>query len=109
MSKLGKGLNRKEVSRMMEGVSRRGFVGGGMGLAGLAAIAGFRPGMTAAEAINNLGILPDDLPAKKYKALTVEVGAASTWVSHGMQTSKFFGDLLGVEVTSIDGEFQVEK
>jgi ribose transport system substrate-binding protein len=109
MGELGKGLNRKEVGRMMDGITRRGLVGGGMGLAGLAAFAGLRPGMTAAEAISNLGIIPDDLPAKKYKALTVEVGAASTWVSHGMETSKFFGDLLGVEVTSIDGEFQVEK
>jgi ribose transport system substrate-binding protein len=109
MGELGKGLNRKEVSRMMDGITRRGLVGGGMGLAGLAAFAGFRPGVTAAEAINNLGIIPDDLPAKKYRALTVEVGAASTWVSHGMETAKFFGDLLGVEVTSIDGEFQVEK
>ena len=26
-----------------------------------------------------------------------------------METAKFFGDLLGVEVTSFDGEFSVEK
>ncbi len=109
MGKLGEGLNRKEVARLMDGITRRGFIGGGAGLAALAAFAGFRPGVTAAEAIANLGILPEDLPAKRYRAATVEVGAASTWVSHGMETAKFFGDLLGVEVQSFDGQFQVEK
>jgi ribose transport system substrate-binding protein len=66
---------------------------------------GLRPGVTAAAALNNLGILPDDLPAKKYKMATIEVGAASTWVSHGIETSKFFGSLLGVEVEPFDGQF----
>jgi hypothetical protein len=78
MGKLGEGLNRKEVARLMDGITRRGFIGGGAGLAALAAFAGFRPGVTAAEAIANLGILPEDLPAKRYRAATVEVGAAST-------------------------------
>ncbi|MEA2513852.1 MAG: ribose transport system substrate-binding protein [Thermomicrobiales bacterium] len=109
MGELGKGLNRKEVGRLMNGVTRRGFMGGGAGLAALAAFAGLRPGVTSAEALNNLGILPDDLPAKKYRMATVEVGAASTWVSHGIETSKFFGSLLGVEVQEFDGQFSVEN
>ena len=41
--------------------------------------------------------------------MTVEVGAASTWVSHGIETCAFVGSLLGVEMQSIDGEFEVEK
>ena len=40
---------------------------------------------------------------------TIEVGAASTWVSHGIETSKFFGTLLGVEVEPFDGEFEAEN
>jgi ribose transport system substrate-binding protein len=107
--KIGKGLNRKEVSLLSNDITRRGFVGGGMGLAGLAVAAGLRPGMTSATALSNLGILPDDLPAAKYRGATVEVGAASTWVSHGIETSAFFGKLLGVDVKSYDGQFAVEN
>lgn len=109
MGELGKGLNRKEVSRLMGGITRRGLVGGGMGLTALAAVAGLKPGVTAATALNNLGILPEDLPAKNYRMATVEVGAASTWVSHGIETSKFVGSLLGVEVQEFDGQFSVEN
>jgi ribose transport system substrate-binding protein len=107
--KIGKGLNRKEVAQIGDSITRRGFVGGGMALAGLAAAAGFRPGMTSAAALHNLGILPDDLPAVKFRAATVEVGAASTWVAHGIDTSVFFGKLLGVEVKSFDGQFSPEN
>jgi len=103
--KIGKGLNRKEVATMMDDITRRGFVGGGIGLAALAAMAGLRPGVSSAEALANLAIIPDDLPATKYKAATVEVGAASTWVSHGIDTSIMFGQLLGVEVQAFDGQF----
>jgi len=103
--KIGKGLDRKEVGIISESISRRGFVGGGMALGALAAAAGLRPGVTSAEALTNLGIIPDDLPAKKYKAATVEVGAASTWVSHGIETSILFGQLLGVDVQAFDGQF----
>jgi len=105
MGQLGKGLNRKEVRSMVNGITRRGFVGGGMGISALAAMGGLRPGVSAAEALSNLGILPEDLPAKTMKAATVEVGAASTWVAHGIETSKFVGSLLGVEVEAFDGQF----
>lgn len=104
MGELGKGLNRKEVSRLMDGITRRGLIGGGMGLSALAALGGLRPGVTSAEALANLGILPDDLPEKKYKAVTVEVFFGSTWVSHGVETAKFVGSLLGVDVESLDGQ-----
>jgi ribose transport system substrate-binding protein len=101
--------NRKEVAQIANGITRRGLFGGAAGLGALAALAGFRPGVTAAEAITNLGILPEDLPEKKFRAATVEVLGASTWVSHGMETAKFFGDLLGVEVKSFDGEGSPDK
>jgi ribose transport system substrate-binding protein len=107
--KIGKGLTRKEVAHISDTITRRGFVGGGMALAGLAAAAGLRPGVSSAAAISNLGIIPDDLPAVKYKAATVEVGAASTWVTHGIDTSIFFGKLLGAEVTPFDGQFSPEN
>jgi ribose transport system substrate-binding protein len=97
--------DRKKVRELVDGVSRRGFMQGGIALSALVAAAGFRPGVTRAEALHNLGILPDDLPAKTLRAATVEVGAASTWVSHGIETCALFGDLLGVEVQSFDGEF----
>jgi ribose transport system substrate-binding protein len=105
MGQLGKGLNRKEVRSLVNNITRRGFLGGGAAFTALAAMGGLRPGVTAAEAISNLGIIPDDLPATKYKAATIEVGAASTWVAHGIETSKFFGSLLGVEVEPFDGQF----
>ena len=105
MGQIGKGLNRKEVRSLVQNISRRGFLGGSMGIGALAAMGGLRPGVTAAEALHNLGILPEDLPAVQYRMATIEVGAASTWVSHGIETSKFFGSLLGIEVVSFDGQF----
>lgn len=107
--KIGKGLDRKEVQIISDTITRRGFVGGGMAIGALAAFAGLQPGTTSAAALANLGILPDDLPAAKYRGATVEVGAASTWVSHGIETAAFVGKLLGVEMQSFDGEFEVEK
>jgi ribose transport system substrate-binding protein len=109
MGQLGKGLNRKEVRSLVDGITRRGLLGGAAGIGALAAMGGLRPGVTAAAALGNLGILPEDLPAVKYRMATIEVGAASTWVAHGIETSKFYGSLLGVEVVPYDGEFQVER
>ncbi|HET8524349.1 MAG TPA: sugar ABC transporter substrate-binding protein [Thermomicrobiales bacterium] len=102
--------NRKEVNRLVDGVTRRGFLGGGLALGALAMAAGLnRPGVSANEALANIGILPDDLPAKKYKAAFSELGAASTWVAHGIATTQFFGALLGVEIESFDGQLSTEK
>ena len=98
-------MSRKEHRAAIHQISRRGFVGGGAALAAMVAAAGLRPGVTHAEALANLNILPEDLPATQYRMATVEVGAASTWVSHGIETSKFFGSLLGVEVEAFDGQF----
>lgn len=100
--------NRKEVRRLVDGITRRGLLGGFAGVSALAAAGGLRQGVSAKEALHNIGILPDDLPEKKFRAATVEVLGASTWVSHGMETAKFFGDLLGVDVQSFDGEGQPE-
>ena len=106
-----KGLELEFIGdRLRKDIKRRdAFRGGLAGIAALAAATGVGWRSTSAEALASLGLLPEDLPAKKYTAATSEVGAASTWVTHGMETAKFVGSLLGVEVTSYDGEFSVEK
>jgi ribose transport system substrate-binding protein len=96
--------------RLKKSFKRRdAFKGGFATLGALAMATGVGRQVTAAEGLASLGLLPEDLPEKQYTAATSEVGAASTWVAHGMETAKFFGDLLGVEVTSFDGQFSVEK
>ncbi|MBD0324282.1 MAG: sugar ABC transporter substrate-binding protein, partial [Aldersonia sp.] len=100
---------RAQAEKFAATLTRRGLFGGFAGLAGLAAMTGVGTTRSAAAAIESLGLLPEDLPSKKYRAATVEVLGASTWVSHGMETAKFYGDLLGVEVQSFDGENSAEK
>lgn len=96
--------------RLKQGIKRRDAFRGGFAMLGALAVAtGVGQGVSSAAALRSLGLLPEDLPAKKYTAATSEVGAGSTWVAHGMDVAKFFGDLLGVDVTSYDGEFSVEK
>lgn len=96
--------------RFKKSVKRRDAFKGSFAVLGAMAMAtGVGRGASANEAIASLGLIPEDLPAVKYKAATSEVGAGSTWVSHGMDVAQFFGKLLGVEVTSYDGEFSVEK
>jgi ribose transport system substrate-binding protein len=102
-------MSRKEHRKVLDTISRRGFIGGGAALGAIAVAAGLQPGTTRAQALANLNLLPEDLPAKTMRAATVEVGAASTWVSHGIETAAFFGDLLGVEVESFDGQFAAEN
>jgi len=101
-------LEREELGDRVRKMTRRGMVGGLAGISALAGTLGVGYRTTAAEAFKSVGLVPEDLPAKQYKAITVEVLAASTWVSHGMETAKFFGDLLGVEVSSFDGQGQPE-
>ncbi len=96
--------------RFKKNVKRRDAFKGSFAMLGAMAMAtGVGRGASANEAIASLGLIPEDLPAVQFKAATSEVGAGSTWVSHGMDVSQFFGKLLGVEVTSFDGEFSVEK
>jgi len=90
-------------------LNRRGFVGGFATLSALALATGVGRTASAKEAVASLGLIQDDLPEKKYRAAFSEVGAQSTWVSRGIETSAFFGDLLGVDVTSYDGQLLVEK
>jgi ribose transport system substrate-binding protein len=90
--------------------SRRAFVGGSAaGLVGLAATLGVGTTRSAEAAIRSLNLLPEDLPEKRYRAAFSEVGAVSTWVAHGIETSRFVGDLLGVEVVPYDGQLSLEK
>jgi ribose transport system substrate-binding protein len=105
------GANLEQIGdQLKRQVSRRGvFTGGFATLGALAMATGLGRSANAAEALHSLGLLPEDLPSVKYKAATSEVGAASTWVAHGIETSKFVGSLLGVEVTSFDGQFSTEK
>lgn len=96
--------------RIKKGVRRRDAFKGSFAMLGALAMAtGVGRGTSSADGLASLGLLPEDLPEKKWTAATSEVGAASTWVSHGMDVVKFYGDLLGIETTSFDGEFAVEK
>lgn len=96
--------------RLKKGFKRRdGFKATAATLGALAMATGIGRGVTPVQAVASMGLLPDDLPEVQYRAATSEVGAGSTWVSHGIDTAAFFGSLLGVEVTSFDGEFSVEK
>ena len=103
------GPSRRDARDLAAHLSRRGFVGGFAAAAALATATGVGRTRSASAAISSLGLLPEDLPEKTMKAAFSEVGAGSTWVAHGIETSAFFGDLLGIEVTSFDGEFSVEK
>ncbi|MDP9363588.1 MAG: sugar ABC transporter substrate-binding protein [Chloroflexota bacterium] len=89
--------------------SRRGFMGGFASLSALAAATGVGLHLSAREALASLGLQPEDLPEKRFRAAFSEVGAQSTWVSRGIETSQFFGDLLGVEVQSYDGQLTLDK
>ncbi len=89
--------------------SRRGFLGGFAGLSAVAAATGVGLHLSAQEALASLGLQPEDLPEKRFRAAFSEVGAQSTWVSRGNETSQFFGDLLGVEVQSYDGQLTLDK
>ncbi len=96
--------------RLKKGFKRRDTFRGGFAMLGALAMAtGVGRHTTSAQGLASLGLLPEDLPEKQWTAATSEVGAGSTWVAHGMDVAKFFGDLLGVEVTSYDGQFSVEK
>ena len=99
----------EEVGDKVKKLSRRGLVGGAASISALAMATGVGRTASAQGALASLGLVPEDLPATKYRAATSEVGAGSTWVAHGIETAAFFGGLLGVEVTSFDGEFSVEK
>lgn len=96
--------------RLKKGFKRRdGIKATAATLGALAMATGIGRGVTPAQAVASMGLLPEDLPSVQYRAATSEVGAGSTWVSHGIDTAAFFGSLLGVEVTSFDGEFSIEK
>ena len=102
-------MSRKEHRTALQTISRRGFVGGGAAVAALVAASGLHQGVTRAEALANLNLLPEDLPAKQYRAAVVTAGVASTWVSHGVETAAFVGDLVGVETEAYDGAFDPGK
>ena len=101
-------LEREMTGDRIRKMTRRGVVMGAASIGALAATLGVGRGRSADAALRSVGILPEDLPAKKYKAITSEVGASSTWVAHGIETAKFFGDLLGVEVSSVEANFSPE-
>ncbi len=102
-------MSRKEHRAALQSISRRGFVGGGAAIAAMVAAAGLNQGVTRAEALANLNLLPEDLPAKQYRAAIPALGIASTWVSHGVETATFVGDLVGVEIEVSDGAFDAGK
>ena len=99
----------RQIERTTAALSRRGLMAGFAGLSALAIAGGLHRGATADQALSRLNILPDDLPAKQFKAAYSEVGFACSWCVRGADTAKFFGDLLGVEVTVYDGQLSPDK
>ena len=97
---------KKTLKKETLGLSRRGFFGGFAGLAALAAAA--RVG-TGGPSVAALGLVPEDLPEKRYRAAFSEIGFACSWCVRGGDTAAFFGDLLGVEVTVYDGQLSADK
>ncbi|CAA9544203.1 MAG: ABC transporter, substrate-binding protein (cluster 2, ribose/xylose/arabinose/galactose) [uncultured Thermomicrobiales bacterium] len=102
-------LEREMIADRITKMTRRGMVMGAAGIGALAATLGVGRGNTAASALASVGLLPEDLPAKNFRAATVEVLGASTWVSHGIETAAFYGSLLGIDVQSFDGEGAAEN
>ena len=98
-----------QVDRLVGKMTRRGVMGGFAGLAALAAATGVGKTRNAAEAISSLGLLPEDLPEKRYRVAYSEVGFACSWCVRGGETAKFFGDLLGVTVEIFDGQLSADK
>jgi len=88
---------------------RHAFKGSLATIGALAMATGIGRGVSPAQAVASLGLLPEDLPEARYRAATSEVLAGSTWVAHGIDTAAFFGRLLGVEVTSFDGQNNTAK
>lgn len=71
--------------RLKKGFKRRdGFKLSAATVGALAMATGIGRGVTPAQAVASLSLLPEDLPEVRYRAATSEVGAASTWVSHGI-------------------------
>ncbi len=99
----------EQVDKFVSTLTRRGFMGGFAGLAALAAMTGAGKTKTAAEALESLGLLPEDLPQKRFRAAFSEAGFACSWCVRGNETAKFFGDLLGVEVVPYDGQLDPHK
>lgn len=96
--------------RLKKGVKRRDAFKGGFAMLGALAMAtGVGREVTAKEAIASLGLLPEDLPEKTLQAAYSEIGFACSWCVRGADTAKFFGDLLGVEVTIYDGQLSADK
>jgi len=97
---------KKGLRRGGLGVNRRGFFAGFAGLAALAAAATV-PGRGPSVAA--LGLQPEDLPEKRFRAAYSEIGFACSWCVRGADTARFFGDLLGVQVEVFDGQLSAEK
>src|SRR3712207_1779741 len=97
---------KKRLPAQLPHLTRRGFFGGFAGLAALAAAATLP---ARGPSVAALGLLPEDLPEKRYRAAFSEAGYACTWCVRGRDTAKFFGDLLGVEVVDFDGQLSPDK
>jgi len=61
-------------------------------------------------------VAPADGPApaaapggKRYKAAFSNAGLKATWCAHGMDTAKWWGDRLGIDVTVYDSQLNIEK
>lgn len=89
---------------MSEKHSRRGFMewaGATAAVTGMGALAscGPQPAAPANQAE----------PGKRYKAAFSTAGLKATWCAYGMDTAKWWGDRLGIDVVVYDSELNPEK
>ncbi len=103
----------RDLPRQLEGIARRDF------LRGLAAASLAIPALAGCERAENPGASPsspgtnpgggNNAAAPKFRAAFSCAGLVSTWSARGLDTAKFFGNRLGVEITVFDGQLSVPK
>lgn len=52
---------------------------------------------------------PASADGKRYKAAFSNAGLKATWCAHGMDTVKWWGDRLGIDVTIYDSQLNIDK
>ena len=89
--------------------TRRGFLASAVGSAGLGALAatGCQPptNLPGGESSGAGG----GIAGKRLKVLFSNAGLQSTWCTLGRDTALLWGEILGLDVTWIDGEFNAER
>lgn len=63
----------------------------------------------AAPAEGQTSGAPGAAPEKRYRAAFSNAGLQSTWCTHGMDTAKWWGEKLGIDVVVYDSQFNIDK